>query len=78
MLEQKVFAAWLSYTLDRRRKTERYAQAMCRHRDALVILAVRQWITVSIDRCCQIVGHCGCLCVYRHIPCTVETMPHNC
>lgn len=46
-LEQKVVRAWLLYVAERKRKAERYAQAMNRHRAALVGLGVRQWIRVS-------------------------------
>lgn len=47
MLEQKVVRAWLHYVAERKRKAERYARAMSRHRAGLLGLGVRQWIRVS-------------------------------
>lgn len=47
MLELKVLGAWRCYVVGRRRKAERYAGALQRHRAALVRLGVKQWIKVS-------------------------------
>ena len=47
MLELKVLRAWLLYAREKRRKKERYASAMQRHRSGLVAMGVRQWIRVS-------------------------------
>jgi hypothetical protein len=46
-LEQRVLTAWLQYAAERRRKAQRYAKAMERHRAWLQGLGVRQWIRVS-------------------------------
>jgi len=40
-------AAWLLYTMNRRRKAERYALAMDRYRERLLTLGVAQWIKVG-------------------------------
>lgn len=47
-LEMKVLRAWQVYTANKRRKTDRYAQAMERHRKELLRLGVTQWIRVSL------------------------------
>ena len=46
VLEHKVFQSWRAHTVARRRKTDRYARAMARHRLALLGMGVRQWIHV--------------------------------
>lgn len=43
----QVLAAWLLYTMNRRRKAERYALAMDRYRERLLTLGVAQWIKVG-------------------------------
>lgn len=48
-LERKVLAAWLLYAMQKRRKKERYNQAMERHRKRLITIGVRQWIKVSLS-----------------------------
>ena len=51
MLEHKVLGAWLSHTREKKRKAERYAHAMERHRHRLLGVGVRQWIRVSSVLC---------------------------
>lgn len=46
VLETKVVAAWLLYTMQKKRKRERYSQAMDRHRKRLITIGVKQWIKV--------------------------------
>lgn len=46
----QALAAWLLYALNRRRKAERYAQAMERYRRQLVTMGVTQWIKVYSKR----------------------------
>ena len=48
-LERRVLAAWLLYAMQKRRKKERYNQAMERHRKRLITTGVRQWIKVYIS-----------------------------
>ena len=47
MLEQRVLTAWLQYTAEKKRKAQRYASAMERHRAWLQGVGVRQWIRVG-------------------------------
>lgn len=53
VLEQKVLRAWLLYSCEKRRKAQRYAGAMERHRSRLLAVGVRQWITVATRRKAQ-------------------------
>ena len=48
-LERRVLAAWLLYAIQKRRKKERYNQAMERHRKRLITTGVRQWIKVGLS-----------------------------
>lgn len=40
--------AWLLHTLERRRKKQRYSEALQRHRKRLITIGVTQWIKVRI------------------------------
>ena len=48
VLQRRCLAAWFLHTLERRRKRERYSQALERHRKRLVTIGVSQWIKVSV------------------------------
>ena len=40
--------SWLLYTINRKRKAERYAEALQRHRSRLLHIGVTQWIKVGL------------------------------
>ena len=42
----QALACWLLYTMNRKRKAERYSQALQRHRSRLLQIGVMQWIEV--------------------------------
>lgn len=50
VLEHKALRAWLLYAREKRRKVDRYALGMERHRTRLLGVGVRQWIRVSSRR----------------------------
>ena len=62
VLESKVMTAWLLYAIQKKRKRERYGQAMERHRKRLVKIGVKQWIRVRVrgnqSSCLYHIDHC--------------------
>ena len=68
MASIQVLAAWLFYTLNRRRKVERYTLAMERYRSRLLTLGVAQWIKVCVCVCVHVnkldvlLFSTGCVC----------------
>ena len=62
VLESKVMTAWLLYAIQKKRKRERYDQAMERHRKRLVKIGVKQWIRVRVrgnqSSCLYHIDHC--------------------
>ena len=45
----QALVCWLMYVMNRKRKAERYAQAMNRYRSRLLHIGVTQWIEVYIQ-----------------------------
>ena len=46
----QALVCWLMYAMNRKRKAERYAAALRRHRSRLLLIGVTQWIEVDQPR----------------------------
>ena len=67
---------WLVYVMNRKRKAERYAQAMKRYRSRLLHIGVTQWIEVYTD----VDLHTLCVLVYVEFlcACALTSLPPAC
>ena len=61
----QALVCWLMRVMNRKRKAERYAQAMNRYRSRLLHIGVTQWIEVYTD----VDLHTLCVLVYVKFPC---------